>query len=64
MKSGIHPDYHPITVVMTDGTKFVTRDFLIFAKGKVVLLSARTPATNAAALPGLIDHVARSLQLR
>jgi large subunit ribosomal protein L31 len=25
MKSGIHPDYHPITVVMTDGTKFVTR---------------------------------------
>lgn len=25
MKSGIHPEYHPITVVMTDGTKFVTR---------------------------------------
>lgn len=25
MKSGIHPDYHPITVVMTDGTSFVTR---------------------------------------
>ena len=25
MKSGIHPDYHPITIVMTDGTKFVTR---------------------------------------
>ena len=25
MKSGIHPDYHPITVVMTDGTKFMTR---------------------------------------
>ena len=25
MKSGIHPDYHPITVTMTDGTKFVTR---------------------------------------
>ena len=25
MKSGIHPDYHPITVVMTDGSKFVTR---------------------------------------
>ena len=47
-----------------NGTKFVTRDFLIFAKGKVVLLSARTPATNAAALPGLIDHAARSLQVR
>ena len=25
MKKGIHPDYHPITVVMTNGTKFVTR---------------------------------------
>jgi large subunit ribosomal protein L31 len=25
MKSGIHPDYHPITIVMTNGEKFVTR---------------------------------------
>lgn len=25
MKAGIHPDYHEITVVMTDGTSFVTR---------------------------------------
>jgi large subunit ribosomal protein L31 len=25
MKSGIHPDYHPINIVMTDGTTFVTR---------------------------------------
>lgn len=25
MKNGIHPDYHTITVVMTDGTKFETR---------------------------------------
>ena len=25
MKEGIHPDYHTINVVMTDGTKFVTR---------------------------------------
>lgn len=25
MKQGIHPDYHTINVVMTDGTKFVTR---------------------------------------
>ena len=25
MKKDIHPDYHEITVVMTDGTKFVTR---------------------------------------
>ena len=25
MKSDIHPDYHQITVVMTDGTEFKTR---------------------------------------
>jgi len=25
MKKDIHPDYHDITVVMTDGTEFVTR---------------------------------------
>jgi large subunit ribosomal protein L31 len=25
MKAGIHPDYHEINVVMTDGTKFKTR---------------------------------------
>ena len=25
MKSGIHPKYHEITVVMTDGTSFKTR---------------------------------------
>jgi large subunit ribosomal protein L31 len=25
MKKGIHPDYHTITVVMTDGTEFQTR---------------------------------------
>ena len=25
MKDGIHPDYHTITVVMTDGTSFQTR---------------------------------------
>ena len=25
MKSDIHPNYHPIKVVMTDGTEYVTR---------------------------------------
>jgi large subunit ribosomal protein L31 len=25
MKKDIHPDYHEITVVMTDGTEYVTR---------------------------------------
>lgn len=25
MKSGIHPDYHEIKIIMTDGTEFTTR---------------------------------------
>ena len=25
MKSGIHPEYHEIKVIMTDGTEFTTR---------------------------------------
>ena len=25
MKSNLHPDYHEITVIMTDGSEFVTR---------------------------------------
>ncbi|MEO5373794.1 MAG: 50S ribosomal protein L31 [Alphaproteobacteria bacterium] len=25
MKQGIHPDYHDVTIVMTDGTEFTTR---------------------------------------
>lgn len=25
MKDSLHPDYHEITVIMTDGTEFVTR---------------------------------------
>ena len=25
MKKDIHPDYHDITVVLTDGTEFTTR---------------------------------------
>lgn len=25
MKQDIHPDYHEVTIVMTDGTEFVTR---------------------------------------
>lgn len=25
MKEGIHPDYHEITIVMTDGTEYKTR---------------------------------------
>lgn len=47
-----------------NGTKFVTRDFLVFTKGKVVLIGARTPESNAAALPAVIDHAARTLQVK
>lgn len=25
MKKDVHPDYHEITVIMTDGTEFITR---------------------------------------
>lgn len=28
MKPGIHPDYHEITIVMTDGTEYKTRSTL------------------------------------
>lgn len=28
MKKNIHPDYHEITVIMTDGTKYNTRSTL------------------------------------
>lgn len=47
-----------------NGTKFVTRDYLIFTKGKVVLLGSRIPEEHAAKLPGVIDHLARSLQAK
>jgi len=35
MKKGIHPDYHPVEVVMTDGTSFITRS--CYKKDKLVL---------------------------
>lgn len=47
-----------------NGTAFVTRDYLVFAKGKVVMIGSRTPTSNAAALPGIVDHAARSLQVK
>lgn len=47
-----------------NGTKFATRDFLIFTKGKVVLLGSRIPEEHAAKLAPVIDHVARSLQAK
>ena len=35
MKKGIHPAYHNVEVVMTDGTTFVTRS--CYKKDKMVL---------------------------
>ncbi len=37
MKDNLHPDYHDITVVMTDGTEFVTRSTYGQANGKLHL---------------------------
>ena len=37
MKENTHPDYHDITVVMTDGTEFVTRSTYGKAGAKLIL---------------------------
>jgi len=37
MKKDIHPDYHEITVVMTDGTEFTTRSTMGSAGDKLRL---------------------------
>lgn len=47
-----------------NGTKFVTRDYLVFTKDKVVVIGARIPEANAAKLPPLLDHVVRTLQAK
>lgn len=46
MKAGIHPDYHEITVVMTDGTKYKTRS--TWGKAGDVLQLDIDPKTHAA----------------
>jgi large subunit ribosomal protein L31 len=35
MKKGIHPNYHPVEIVMTDGTSFQTRS--CFKSNRMVL---------------------------
>ncbi len=37
MKAGIHPDYHPITIVMTDGVSYESRSTLGKAGDKLQL---------------------------
>ena len=46
MKKNIHPDYHEITVVMTDGTEFKTRSTM-GKEGDVVRLDI-DPASHPA----------------
>jgi len=41
MKDGIHPDYHEITVVMTDGTSYLTRS--TYGKAATPCASKSTP---------------------
>lgn len=47
-----------------NGTKFVTRDYLVFTKDKVVVIGARIPEASAAKLPPVLDHVVRTLQAK
>ena len=46
MKKDIHPDYHEITVVMTDGTQFLTRS--TYGKAGDVLKLDVDPTTHPA----------------
>jgi hypothetical protein len=48
----------------SNGTKFVTRDYLVFTKDKMVVIGARIPEASAAKLPPLLDHVVRTLQTK
>ena len=51
MKEGIHPDYHKITVVMTDGTKYETRS--TWGKEGDVLQLDVDPKTHPAWVGGI-----------
>lgn len=51
MKQGIHPDYHKITVVMTDGTKYETRS--TWGKEGDVLQLDVDPKTHPAWVGGI-----------
>src|SRR5580692_4289388 len=51
MKQGIHPDYHKITVVMTDGTKYQT--YSTWGKEGDVLQLDVDPKTHPAWVGGI-----------
>ncbi|MCY4504862.1 MAG: 50S ribosomal protein L31 [Hyphomicrobiales bacterium] len=60
MKKDIHPDYHPITVVMTDGTQFETRS--TYGKAGDTLTLEIDPLTHPAWTKGaqtLVDRGGR-----
>lgn len=50
-KQGIHPDYHTITIVMTDGTKYETRS--TYGKEGDVLQLDVDPKTHPAWVGGV-----------
>ena len=50
-KAGIHPDYHTITIVMTDGTRFETRS--TYGKEGDVLTLDVDPKTHPAWVGGV-----------
>lgn len=50
-KAGIHPDYHEITIVMTDGTKYTTRSTM--GKEGDVLQLDTDPKTHPAWVGGV-----------
>ena len=60
MKKDTHPDYHPIKVVMTDGTEYVTRS-TYGAEGDTLTLDI-DPTTHPACTGGnqhLVDRGGR-----
>jgi len=60
MKKDIHPDYHPIKVVMTDGTEFIT--YSTYGKAGDTLTLDIDPKTHPAWTGGdqkLVDRGGR-----
>ncbi|MGF1562118.1 MAG: 50S ribosomal protein L31 [Geminicoccaceae bacterium] len=68
MKSDIHPDYHEITVVMTDGSTFTTRSTYGVAGDTLTLDSdpknhpAWTGESNIQARGGMVDRFNKRFQ--
>jgi hypothetical protein len=46
-----------------NGTKFVTRDYLVFDKGGVINIAARTPEPNAAKLGPIVDYAISTIHI-